>query len=141
METKLTTKDLMIGDWVTVRRPNNRHEQVKVKSIIGNGTIEAKTSDGLVTIGESAIIPIPLTPEILEKNGFRFDDTDTGLGEQGSEMMTVVKNSGLDALIYMDNGHVVCSVYAEDGVYDKVLFVHTLQHAMRLCGVDKEIEL
>ena len=42
----------------------------------------------------------------------------------------------------VESGEVVWCMYVEDlDVYDKILYVHTLQHALRLSEIDKEIVL
>lgn len=127
--------ELMIGDYVIVRRPSNRREKVRVKSVIGNGTIEAKTKDGLMVFGELAVEPIPLTAEILKKNGFvcEFDG-----------------DIGMTARTWVLEGFFVDQLYT-DGFYwrnqgslvsiRRLYYVHELQHALRLCGVEKEIEI
>lgn len=91
--------------------------------------------------------PIPLTPEILEKNGFEkvFD-------EDGTECYRYYNSAG--------DGYIKISLYdGGDGdwsieiinyekfddneiVYNNnfiFLKVHQLQHALRLCGIEKEI--
>ena len=127
----MKAKDLMIEDWVAVHRPGDRHEQVRVKSVIGNGTIEAKTSDGLVAIGELAVEPIPLTAEILEKNGFDMDDYTVHFKEDEHYMLELVFED--DELSWTIN----CNEYT----IMNFEYVHELQHALRLCGIEKEIIL
>lgn len=71
--------------------------------------------------------PIPLTPEILEKNGF---------GEQRFERMSVWSILGFSIELdfstwkyYWANGDV------------EISSAHELQHALRLCGITKEIQI
>ena len=65
--------------------------------------------------------PIPLTPEILEKNGWWFDTEDTW------------RHDEVNFTIEKWNGRYQC--------YDinqiKLDSVHQLQHALRLCGLDE----
>ena len=138
----MTARELMIGDWVL-----DGNVYAQVTSITCDGNIET-THNEYSNI--ELILPIPLTPERLEQNGFRFDNSDTGdleyycLGEPGEESTVVVKRRGLLALEDSDNksGEVVWCMYVEDlDVYDKILYVHTLQHALRLSEIDKEIVL
>lgn len=140
----MEAKELMIDDWVR----GTSGVVGRVKGISENDVL-IKTVNG-DTWADGEILPIPLTPEILERNGFRFDDSDTGdleyycLGEPGEESTVVVKRRGLLALEDADNksGEVVWCMYVEDlDVYDKILYVHTLQHALRLSEIDKEIVL
>lgn len=91
--------------------------------------------------------PIPLTPEILEKNGWKheFDKTDYmvkyDLAQKGEYcwMMWATREHNLDIQrqdkkLYMYNLKVQRVCIPCD-------YVHQLQHAMRLCGIEKEIEL
>ena len=65
--------------------------------------------------------PIPLTPEILEKNGWWFDTEDKWLHDE------------VNFIIETWNGRFQC--------YDinqiKLDSAHKLQHALRLCGLDE----
>ena len=77
---------------------------------------------------EVTIQPIPLTPEILEKNGF--------------------KNEGYFGKLDIEDFHVLCDTknvaifHNEHTDVDiPIMYVHELQHALRLCGIEKEIEL
>ena len=73
--------------------------------------------------------PIPLTPEILEKNGFikvnsqRYDygypDTDC-----------YVKVNPKKNMIHMNGRNANSNLYSHS-------FVHELQHALRLCGLNE----
>ena len=63
------------------------------------------------------IEPIPLTPEILEKNGIELS-----VGPGGLYQGTI---SGV-------NCHIEFNI---------IKYVHELQNALRLCGIEKEIEL
>ena len=71
----------------------------------------------------SWIEPIPLTAEILEKNGFVLD----GESWWYKDFRIVLSSSKGVSL--------VC------GRQIKFCYVHELQHALRLCGIDKEIIL
>ena len=115
---------------------------IQIVSVLGDeqlvfGRIEEL--DGFTTIYLKAehIEPIPLTPEILEKNGLEYED------------------DGNDAIIFL-----CCDMYWArycvgdtfwkvgihsqdrlDAVICDVQNVHQLQHALRLAGVEKEIEV
>lgn len=149
---------LMLGDWVNVKTidKNTRKEVIRAGRVVELSPyykhvgVAFREEDSARWFGigfpPSIIEPIPLTVEILERNGFRYDDTDTAgldyycLGEPGNETACIVKKSGLDALKDTEEGQVVWCVYAGNcDVYDKVLYVHTLQHALRMSGINKEI--
>ena len=145
----MKAKDLMIGDWVAVHRPGDRHEQVRVKSVIGNGTIEARTSDGLVAIGELAVELIPLTAEILEKNGFEelMNESEVSAARFGRKPEpTGVWQYGFgqfDSVAYVFEQSFLRIKFMEGYTADiaNIKYVHELQHALRLCGIEKEIIL
>ena len=75
--------------------------------------------------------PIPLTAEILEKNGARKSLL---MGEQRH-------------FTYWLDGLEILAIYDADfsfqinGNARKLKYVHELQHALKLCGIEKEIEL
>ena len=118
----MKSTDLMIGDWVY--RPDCYS---KVKEIRENGIIGLDHLRGIISFEE--LKPIPLTPEILEKNGFESckEGYDIGI-----------------PLLYWDKyctavcGWTHCSNIIE--VFD-CRYVHELQHLFKLCGIDKKIEL
>mgnify|MGYP003291261488 CR=1 FL=1 len=104
--------ELMIGDLVEVKNYG-------VKEVIGikefDGVIEiSENKDSEVEIPYDDVSPIPLTPEILEKNG---------LGLKGQDMPIIsLKIQG-------------------DGWWNKpcayIKYVHEFQHALRLCGLNE----
>lgn len=118
--------ELMIGDIVSVVIPRIVMQITKHK--IGYHRTELPFGECKMTYARLAdITPIPLTPEILEKNGWndemhRFYNDDTFCE--------------LDLRI--DNGHytwVVCGASVCSFTY-----VHELQHALRLCGLNDEAD-
>lgn len=74
----------------------------------------------------SYIEPIPLTSEILEKNGFIEEQRDC----QYKPLQYCVLVDGL----WID-------ISGENYFEGKLEYVHQLQHALRLCGIEKEIIL
>ena len=112
--------ELMIGDWV-YNTQNDKPEQV---CEIGSGLVMLSYND-LYEYDE--IRPIPLTAEILEQNGFELL-RDTWYFSQ----------NGRPVLIRFADNYIVIIING-DHVPMKLRYVHELQHAMRLCGIDKEI--
>ena len=116
----MKAKDLMIGDWVYLVKDYGR---VK-KDILKLDILELyRVSDGMLEVE-----PMPLTPEILEKNGWQNDE--------GCFLVD-------DANIYLNTS---CAyLYASDTGNESVLFpvryVHEFQHVLRLLGFKREIEL
>lgn len=131
--------DLMIGDWVSYRRDYPD----RINGISANAYSVYLIKDGWIPIEK--INPIPLTPEILEKNGWKDISTHTLKGcdtfrlclEQRSFDYTLTLKMRdyfrLDS--YDDRVYTLCEVNFG------FKYVHQLQHALRLCGVEKEIVL
>lgn len=124
----MKASELMIGDWV-ISNKRGKSEIVKVVSIDGGTNccwLDVDCFSGLVDCED--IEPIPLTAEILEKNGFVFrEDDDTIYGEY------YLHNQSTFA-IKMFNGYLVGTCMGEDLEFN---YVHELQHVLRLCGLDK----
>ena len=124
----LTEKELMIGDWV-MYNPNvfidDEYETAKewFPTKINSG-------EDIDLAIEGCYDSIPLTTEILEKNGFTKD-----LDVDGTHYrFTLIDEHIRFTILY------VRSVFQWLGPLD-FKYVHELQHALRLCGIKKEIEL
>ena len=72
--------------------------------------------------------PIPLTSEILEKNGFVYNAIPFVDGWEQFGLTLYLGGNG-----YRINCGINRSLIID--------FVHELQHALKLCGIDKEITL
>lgn len=122
----------MIGDWVRRRWTcaDTGREVVRdfqITEIRKNGeTLYAWGEGGNMGRVEN-LEPIPLTPEILEKNGLEWNGelwvTDNFLIENGYDYKNRFWWSIFNSPIFPINS------------------VHELQHALRLFGIDKEINL
>ena len=113
----MKAKDLMIGDWVY-----NPFTRKKLRLTFGRDIDLAE---------ELCLEPIPLTAEILEKNGFDMDDYTVHFKEDEHYMLELVFED--DELKWTIN----CNEYT----IMNFEYVHELQHALRLCGIEKEIIL
>lgn len=132
--------ELSIGDWVKVLNYhwNGRPYIGQVDGIMKkHGTYYLQF--GYALSAEIDVCePIPLTPEILEKNGFGYKEEDSYYihfyqGERcyiaNSDLHIVTNKKGVFWLNYYNN-----SIHW-------LRYVHELQHAFRLCHVEKQIEL
>lgn len=164
-------EELSIGDWVRLKSLNLDCKIIGcgIRIEIENSILTLQSEIACVQIGEmddltvyiDKLEPIPLTPEILEKNGF----------ERKQYTIDIVDGQEIE---YDGYRHILC----QDGVqYDIILgdscggyfdleiesssrneagerilissrlsldyveFVHQLQHALRLAGIEKEIEV
>lgn len=116
----MRAEDLMIGDWYWWEAEGKKYPLQVTKDTF-------KLSDEDISNFE----PIPLTPEILEKNGLANDPY--GCYFKEDEYMALEISVEREGIYWTIN-------YNEYGIL-KLKYVHQLQHALRLCGIDKEIEL
>ncbi len=129
--------ELQMGDYV-----NYRGQIIKVTSLYDKGGSNevgwGERED--VWVNASNVEPIPLAPEILEKNGFRiiFD---------GELHMTYVQDiEGFHIEVIVDKIGIYQKISMFDGLGNGVTivvckYIHQFQNAMRMCGIKKEIEL
>ena len=86
--------------------------------------------DGFLGGVDGLIRPIPLTPEILEKNGFGFTrNSDTKSVCNG---YWIYENLELGTCCLDKEGNWPCFINIDD-MNIKCEYVHQLQHALRLC--------
>ena len=98
---------------------------------------------------EETIQPISLTAEILEKNGWKIISNtpnkleylwSTGATEEYADVRVLVGKDRNNVLRW-DFPALNIHLYRGDIGLTKFKYVHELQHALRLCGIDKEIVL
>ena len=115
----MKANELQICDWFLYKGEPHQIVDIDRFSVM----VESKTTiDSRADFEE--IEPIPLTHEILEKNGFK-----RGFGEEGQPIFSTIQ-------------------FGEYGMWDGYCFpnckgrvlqyVHQLQHALKLCGIEKE---
>lgn len=132
----LKVSDLSVGDWVRYRENICTIDSIYPAA---NGfPDEVALLSKNVYLGVryvSELQSIPITPEILEANGFvkngEYNEWSIGdwdgipfIGISLSRQSMRIKYLGTD--IFLEN---------------KEVYVHQLQHALRLAGIDKEINL
>ena len=127
--------DLMIGDWVLygqrfaiIKELYNGYVTI-LCSINGRNEYVEETYDN--------IEPIPLTLEILKKNKLNINMNNSYTNILG--YFDEDENNLLE--IYIEEDEIWWSIsYAEYTIL-RLRYVHELQHALKLCGIKKEIEL
>ena len=141
--------ELMIGDWVIFGDEplkvqhiyNNGYDDV-VAEIVEDGTNEYGVYEEIKDVSVVYCSPIPLTPEILKKNGFYDRNTQWYCKKFGSYVCFDIAIS----LVYREiEVSKVCGAgtdceeveYGSSIVFSNDICVHTLQHALRLCGLDE----
>ena len=131
----------MIGDWVCVtknftqkyhqiRALSNDEEDVWKGTYINNYGVECHS-----IFSRNDTQPILLTPEILEKNGIKRDTNGRIFGEYFDED----KNGFLEISVNCEG--IWWSINYDEYHILRFKYVHELQHALKLCGIEKEIEL
>ena len=121
----MKVEDLMTGDWYWWEAEGKKYPlQV--------------TKDTFKLLDEdiSNFQPIPLTSEILEKNDILY--------EKQSFYYVIKDDKNLECTYYMQRVQGDWVVGVDIGAYDcsvfaRIQYVHELQHALKICGIEKEI--
>ena len=139
----MKAEELMVGFWVRCTDP----KPFRIREVDG---VEEQVygCDGFF-VDISDLEPIPLTAEILEKNGFEelMDEGDVSAARFGrTPKPTGVWQYGFgqfDSVAYVPKRSFLRIKFMEGCTadIDDIKYVHELQHALRLFKVDKEIEL
>lgn len=132
----MKANELMIDDWVYNK---NIDKPMQVYPMMFSQMFR-RTPDA--TTEDYNIFPIPLTPEILEKNGFVIKKKWAQLGNFGDSPLIMWHFE--DDAVLGDFKHELEIHQNDTGkvhVHIPCEYVHELQHALKLCGIEKEIEL
>ena len=139
----MKANELMIGDWVrcTDQKP------FKIEQI--DGVEEQGYGDDGFYVDTGDLQPIPLTEEILEKNG--FEELMSEGWESAAKFGRIPEPTGVwqysfgqfDSVSYLPKRSFLRVKFMEGSTADiaNIKYVHELQHALRLCLIDKEITL
>lgn len=159
----MKANELMIGELVRVSKDVcfKKGTIVKVrgidadnvfaeKELKGSATCVAVNDPDRVTCGVwcDYLEPIPLTAEILEQNGFKLREGCTSAWDwhDGEKSAHVSGNHtcpiGQTLTIYVPGGTAGAAFSSHRAISDlKIRGVHELQHALRLCHINKEIKI
>ena len=149
-------KDLMIGDWVTYGTQSwNDKEKPQPEQVTGlrwadpvnfpeeTATDYAYTSLKPNTLRPVALFrPIPLTPEILERNGWKRHDNKV----TGFVVYELDNRKAVLSWSKKEREFVTYDIMSKDEIHLSIIghylkYVHKLQHALRIAGVEAEINL
>jgi hypothetical protein len=156
MKEELDAKLLMIGDWICAIDRDGIKHPCKVATIEYDSTNDRDdytidfTGTGFEPEWPNVTFecePILLTEGILKKNGFDNDFYEeetvadyTNMRFEGYSLKC--ESSELDdALITWCNSHLVVTTDFHGCVQKDIEYVHELQHAIKMCGINKEIVL
>ena len=129
----MKAEELMIGDWLFYKV-----EQITKKKV---GYHAEPCENRIHYLILSECDPIPLTPEILEKNGFKMV---LDINKLPTYRIKWTRNPNLYFTIFTGvDGYwnPVGFGVTIGGVNGEVDYVHQLQHALRICRINKEIVL
>lgn len=130
--------DLMIGDWVGRVFDDKRIiEDYRQVDWIRTGEIGMRYRK-VWSIG--CIEPIPLTPEILEKNGFERSVLIPSKFYRNidNERLIFCPHSSCYDLGYVHwNESNDADIMHRLEVQQPIMYIHQMQHALRLCGLDE----
>lgn len=151
----IDSKSLMLGDWVKYTNPPYIQVANITKKKIGYHIKPNEPRMHYVRTCE--VEPIPLTPEILEKNGFYYgytsneeDLASNTIAQLSEEDKGWVWDEGAGSVKVIfpnesDGGEIqICDqCFDRDMTFSFVenIMLHELQHALKMCWIKKEIEL
>ena len=149
----MKVSEIQIGDWVMVNDIEHTHPLQAAELFMKSGTLYATLYwDGMpedampetLTADIDKVLPIPLTPEILEKNGFNEYIPENHLETVYAcqDVSKAVADELYALWPYQDGSfYLLLRVNGKDMVRIDIHYIHQLQHALRLCGIEKEIIL
>lgn len=127
----------MAGDWILIN--NIPHKIQAIDSI----DAEIRADDELYYIGEDRyhsedkIEGVPITPEILEKNGIRKRrDEYAVFGWEGMKQWYVT----LEDFKPQYDFWFITSSDRDLNISGQIRYIHQLQHALRICGLDELVD-
>ena len=131
----MKTTDLMIGDWVMYG-----DEELQVLAMDDIAVYANKQRHGW--IGYENLEPILLTGEILKSNGFELV-SDSDRAKALVEIYDLWECKTISQTIYVHyyKKRKDYSLHSIDCIINHIKYIHELQNAMLVCGVEKEIEL
>lgn len=137
----MQAEQLMIGDWVL----DPFDEPTRISAIHNFDDVEINKDLDSNQYFAAAVIdlnPVPITGEILEQNGWKhFSKDNQKLDFHNTEHWLLDK---CEAWRLNDNTILYFRIQSNDHHTQyggKIQYVHELQHALRLCGIEKDIAL
>ena len=134
----MKAKELMIGDWVMADG-----RVVRVAAVHQRKIGYHRRHDKLAWARLDRLEYIPITSEILEKNGWKVKKGFVQHGNFGDGPLMLWHTEENKILRNFTHELEISDLSTDKGfrVIIECNYVHELQHALKLCGIEKEIEL
>lgn len=122
----MKANELMIGDWL--QHASGKYFQITRLDEWKDDSVHFACGHPHLWEYNNEFTPISITPEILVNNGFQQISTNKYVSGQVTiaifveEFLITIKSGGVRVMI-------------------TIKYVHELQHALRLCGIEKDIKL
>ena len=138
----MKANELMIGDWVQIPEPIFLDTKIPVRVVLIREDDYIEINDGTGAFGyelsRDGVEPVPLTQEIVYKNADN---------EYPSEYTTSCRivylgkyPNSIEITVY-SSGEIEWTINECEYTILALKYVHELQHALRLAGIEKEIIL
>ena len=131
---------LMVDDWVLFSGEPKRVRSIAVSDDNRVERIYVFGNTCQVSTINDYIQPIPLTPEILENNGFEYNDENAryypNCWQKNGILLRKRTFNGFFYMVTVDynNQDTNCTPII-------ITYVHELQHLLKLCRIEQQIEL
>ena len=124
----MNCRELMVGDLVYIHEPECKGHRVDyINELDGQVGADGEVYD------ECDIRPIPLTDDILVKNGFDFTKRNYGV--------VCKEDKHGDVELSKDENGFYWSINTDEYEISRIDYVHTLQHLLHLFGIEKELTI
>lgn len=139
----MKANELMQGDIVLYEYDGQKFPAMVIEIYRNSVLVESTNGEyEPIEIEEDKIFPVDLTPKILEKNGFVYKKL-KGIGDK--EIWRIEDDYyDIDIYEWSDSIWIFrydCTEMSLPHTQVTMSYVHELQHALRLCGIEKEIKL
>ena len=124
-------KKYIVGDWVKFL-----FEESKVIEVYEDGSYYMDSPNITGCLKEEELSPIPLTPEILEKNGWRTQNRWYYYLDVAEGFISYI---GIDFKHKSNKGHLYVEVNGNNMV--EIQYCHELQHLLFGLGLNSEMEV
>lgn len=142
--SKIRVEELSIGDWLQARMVRWDYEDLDITPPMR--VAEISSDEVMLQLGSvkhyafvDDLQPIPITAEVLEKNGWKLSKSNWFEFEDGEWKINIWIGKSKCNIEISQKREIYAFTYADIQVVKSN--INTLQHALRLAGVDKEITL